>query len=149
MSKLTDSMNKWMDEVKKDLISNYDKKRFRASGDFERQLQSVVTESKAVLYGAKQSYWMENGRQPNKDQSKLIGFALWAGKSFIAQWVKDKGLNLNPIGVAYNIGKKGYSVSDRPNVISEVLNDNKINELRDMIQVYFLDKVKSDVLKKI
>jgi len=140
-----------MDEVKIDLIKNYDKKGFRASGDFEHKLESVVTETKATLYGAKQSYWMENGRKGNKDQTPegLLKFARWGAATFIKQWIKDKGIvGKSAFGIAYAIGKKGYSVSDRPNVISEVLNENKINELRNRIQIYFIDQIKSDILIK-
>ncbi len=152
MSELTDKIKIWMEQTRKDLIKNYDANDFRASGEYERELTYEVSDTKgikAIMYTAKQAYWMENGRRPNKDQSKegLRKFAVWAGKTFIAQWIADKNFAADPIAVAYSIGKKGYSVSDRQNVISEVLTDERLNELLKMIDGYFKYKIKSDILK--
>jgi hypothetical protein len=151
MSLLTDKINIWMDEVKKDLIEKYDIQGFRASGKYEKELQSVVTETKSILYGAKHSYWMENGRNPNKDQSKeaINHFVRWFGHYRMKQWLEYKGITGNPYTLARKIATKGYSVSKRPTVISGVLNEDRIKKLTDMITVYFVGEIKSNVLKNL
>jgi hypothetical protein len=150
MNELNVKIQKWMDEVKRDLISNYDKKGFRASGKYEKDLESVITDNRATLYSAKHAYWMENGRRPNKDQSKegLKKFVGWAGSTFLKKWLEDKKLAVNPYALAYKIGTQGYTIGGgRNRVISGVINDEKIKELLTIVKDYMVGKVRSDILK--
>ena len=120
------------------LKNNYLKMGLQASGNWPKQLKDEVTQKGSniniSIYGEQYTGALINGRSRNKnnDKESLRKFAGWAGSTFIAKWVKDKGLNLNPYAVAYSIGEKGINVPNKYNtgkLISDVINEKSINDL--------------------
>lgn len=94
------------------LIPKFKELNMNASGEW---IASLETERRGlkegVIRGRDYSYWLVNGRNPNQDQSPeaLRKWAVWAGNTFIKDWVRNKGLSADPIAVAMSIAKKGTS----------------------------------------
>jgi hypothetical protein len=92
------------------LIPKFKELNMNASGKW---IASLETErrgtNEGVIRGIDYSYYLVNGRGANKDQSLegLRKWAVWAGNTFIKDWVQAKGLTANPIAVAMSIAKKG------------------------------------------
>jgi hypothetical protein len=147
--------NNWADNSIEGLKKSYEDKHIKASGRWGKSLQKKVSESNGkinvVIEGEQYTGVFVYGRRKNKNnsQKQIRNFAVWAGNSFIKQWVKDNGLNLNPIAVAYNIAKNGIEVpnnfGNNGKVISDVINDKSIKELVDSIGSVYLGKVSTDI----
>ena len=124
---------------------------FRASGKFEDELETKVKQEdnnyKIQILGSAHTYFMENGRQPNKNQSPdaIKSFVGFAGSTFLADWVNNKGLTINPFAVAYVIATEG--TKHKEPIISSVINDESINELLERVSGNLISDVKSDVMK--
>ena len=94
------------------LIPKFKELNMNASGKWSASLE---TERRApnvgVIRGIDYSYYLSKGRGANQDQSPeaLRAWAVWAGNTFIKDWVRNKGISANPIAVAMNIAKKGTS----------------------------------------
>ena len=94
------------------LIPKFKELNMNASGKWIASLETERRSNKeGVIRGIDYSYWLSKGRNPNSDQSPeaLRAWAVWAGNTFIKDWVRNKGLAADPIAVAYNIAKKGTS----------------------------------------
>ena len=146
-------INKWLSEVKSDLIDNYYRLKLKASGNWPNQLKEdlIIGKDKynAIIWGEKYTGAIEYGRLPNKNQDSksIMAFTGWAGSTFIKKWVKDKGLNLNPYAVAYKIAKEGWKVPNRFNeggLVSDVM-DKKIPELEKTLVFGFVEQIRTDL----
>lgn len=113
--------------VDKFLIPRFKELGMNASGEWIKSLEvELRSPNEAVIRGRFYSYWLARGRGANADQSPeaLSRWAVWAGNTFIKEWVKAKGIAANPIAVAYNIAKKGTkSKRTRGTTLLEVLTE--------------------------
>jgi len=143
-----------LEQVKKDLVKSYNEKGLRASGNWERELESFYKQTsngyKFGIYGANYTDVLQNGRNKNIKQTPegLKAFVGWAGSTFLKQWVEDKGLNISPFAVAWKIAREGVKVPNRFNkggLVSDVINDETIQEFIDIIKFDQLVSLKSDV----
>lgn len=125
----------WMVDLKADLIKEYSALGLRASGNWAEQLEetSKPTSSgyKAIMLGEQYTGAITDGRSANADQSPeaLKAWAGWAGSTFIKDWVENKGLDLSPYAVAYNIAKNGWSVPNNHNaggLLSNVITKDRL-----------------------
>ncbi len=146
---LETDIGSWLDERKAALVSNYNAMGLKASGGWEQELNATVEVTpqriKAKIDGAHYTHYLVHGRKPNKNQSKLVGFALWAGNTFIKDWVEQKGIMANPIGVAYNIGKKGIEVPNRHNngrLVTDAFPESEITALMRLVINHFQTSIK-------
>jgi len=144
---ITDEMNATKDLVAK----SYHDKGLRASGKFERDLEVVIEEQtgviKARLLGSAHSYYMQYGRRPNAEQTakqaRSLGYIL-------EQWVKDKGISVNPYAAAWKIVREGIKVPNTYNsggVISDVVNDKWIEGISNKLIARQTELINSDILK--
>ena len=149
---IAEKVKEYGDKAVKDLIDNYNKLGLRASGRYARELKSVVTTSgtktNLTIIGPIESYFMEQGRAPNKVQShqavKNLGW-------YLQQWVADKGINVNPYAAAHKIVYQGITVPNPNNpggVISDIINDQWFSELNKIIGFDVITRIESDVLKQ-
>ena len=147
---ITDTVEKYFDQTVKQLIENYDKLGLRASGRYAKELKSIVTQQgtriTAQIIGPAESYYMEQGRGPNKDRShqavKNLGMIL-------EQWVVDKGIDVNPYAAAHKIVNEGIKVPNPFNpggVISDVIDDQWFDDLYDLLKFDIVEDIRSDVL---
>jgi hypothetical protein len=144
---ITDEMN-----ATKDLVANsYRDKGLKASGKFEQDLEVVIEEQtgviKARLLGSSHSYYMQYGRRPNAEQTakqaRSLGYIL-------EQWVKDKGISVNPYAAAWKIVREGIKVPNTHNsggVISDVVNDKWIEGISNKLIARQTELINSDILK--
>lgn len=151
MKTVLEQINAWLSDKKTAILDNYNTMHFRASGKFEAELETKVEQEennyKIQILGSAHTYFMENGRQPNKNQSAgaIKAFVGWAGSTFLADWVNNKDLIINPFAFAYAIATTG--TKHKEPIISSVINDKSINELLKLISGKLITEVKSDVLK--
>ena len=139
-------------ELTRQLIAkSYSDKGLKASGKFEKSLEVITSQSgnniKSTLMGAFHSYFMENGRQPNREQG--IQQARSLGK-ILEQWVKDKGISVNPYAAAWKIVREGIKVPNKHNpggVVSDVINAQWLDNLEAKLREHTILNIKSDMLK--
>lgn len=108
----TEEINSILREVvDKFLIPRFDELKMNASGQWKDSLQTEYDQASKIgkIKGMDYTRFLTIGRNPNADQSEeaLRAFAVWAGNTFIGDWVRDKGISADPIAVAYSIGKNG------------------------------------------
>jgi len=138
VSKLSELIESEFDQTSKDLAAQYRSLGLRASGEYERSLESRVNEQgeniKAVIMGAHYARYMEEGRGPNKRQDRgMIAFIYVK----LLEWMKVKGVtDINPWMAARKIVREGIKVPNRFNkggVISGVINEQWMDDLNDKI----------------
>lgn len=149
-------INKALGQTKKELVDSYNSKKLRASGKYEKDLETYFNETPTGynfgILGAKHAEYMQNGRLQNRNQDRkaLKRFVGWAGSTFLKQWVKDKGLNISPFAVAWKLAIEGSEVPNQYNkggVISDVINDSLTQRFIDAIKFAHIESMKSDVRK--
>jgi hypothetical protein len=148
----------WLNNIERDLVVNYDRLGLRASGEWERSLEQFAKFEngfiKVGIRGADYTKQLEAGRRPNKDQSDegLKAWVGWAGSTFLDEWVKNKGLNLNPYAVAWKIAREGWDVPNPNNtggLVSDVVNRNRMLDLIRDVSKSIIAEFKSDVISKL
>ena len=147
---------KWTGETAMDLVSNYQRLGLKASGQWSRDLETRI-EEKGTKYtitflGSKYTEQLILGRRPNKNQNKeaIRKFVGWAGSTFLADWVKNKGLKISPFAVAYKIAREGIQVPNANNpgtILSNVFSEDRINELLKTLSMSIVTEVRSDIKK--
>lgn len=138
------------------VIDNFLKPKFislgmNASGQWLETLEPRVNNGNGEIWGQDYTYWLNNGRGPNKDQSpeKLKAWAYYYGINVIKPWASAKGIVFdNPIAVAYNIAK--YGTKSRPERIDflDVLSSQEvISYIYSQLQKGFTVEI-NKILKK-
>jgi hypothetical protein len=152
MKTLLDIVMDEMEATKLLIAKSYNDKGLKASGKFERSLEVVAQQNenmiKSKILGAYHTYFMESGRQPNKE--KTIQQARGLGK-ILEQWVKDKGISVNPYAAAWKIVREGIKVPNPHNpggVISDVVNDSWLDNIASKLREQIIEQIQSDVLKQ-
>lgn len=149
-------VNKWLSDIEKDLVANYDKLGLRASGDWAKSLEPFTEinpgKIKLGILGNNYTRWVENGREPNKDQSEkgLKAWVGWAGSTFLKKWVEDKQININPFAVAWKIAREGWEVPNPNNaggLVSDVVTRERMRELNKSLMLSVIENFKSEIIK--
>jgi len=151
-------VSEWLDDVKDDLVKNYDKLGLRASGNWERKLkpfQKVDSRSiKAGIKGERYTGALENGRKPTST-SRAGSPTL---REAIRVWIDDKRIipkgNITKDSLAYLIARKihekGINVPNKFNkggLISDVVTKERMNKLNEQLTLFYINDFKSDVIK--
>lgn len=151
-------VNKWLKDVQDDLIKNYDKLGLRASGRWAKSLEPFQRREGGVIklgiLGEDYTDYIENGRGPNKNQTKegLRAWVGWAGSTFLAQWVKDKQIDVNPFAVAWKIAREGWEVPNKHNaggLVSDVVTRKRIAGLNRSLVFSLVRDFKSAIIKEL
>ena len=132
----------WLSQLKADLIKAYNESGLKASGEFERQLETEATNEKAILYGAYHSQFMELGRRPGKRPPIAV----------MLKWIEDKKITPSPgmtkkalaFLIARKIGREGIKVPNKynaVNVISKVITDERIMELISQLKFVEVNQI--------
>ena len=134
------------------MIAEYDRLRFRASGNYanslEPQVEQAFNTTKIRMLGSAYAEQMQFGRRPtqNSGNGQL--------KAAILQWISDKGITPREAAmtketlaflIARKIHRKGYSIAGREGVISNVITDEWIKELLKRAGEVELNRVTSDI----
>jgi hypothetical protein len=154
MSELETKINDALEQVKKELVNSYNSKGLRASGKWEKELESFYQNTgngyQLGILGASYSEQLQNGRLPNKNKSPegLRAWVGWAGSTFLKDWVKDKGLDISPFAVAWKIAREGVKVPNSFNkggLVSDAINDETIQRFIEIIKFDQVVSIKSDI----
>lgn len=152
------TVQQWLDDTLKALITSYETEGRKASGNWANQLEGV-NERKGdsiivTILGEKYTGAFETGRKPNTDQSPeaIKRWVGWAGNTIIADWVSDKGLSINPFAVAYKLATKGVEIPNRFNtgdMVGRTINDSRIKELIKAVGFAQSVELTSDVIRRL
>ena len=166
MIRVDDILNKWGKALTDRLVNDIQTKMIERKGSMG-QFSSTVNASgkladsityKVDVYRLKVQgndyiYYLQNGRGPNKNQSKeaLWKFAGWAGSTFIKDWINDRGLDLNPFAVAYNLGKNGSSIfqAGGSDLVSGIFNEALQDSIEDDFSKLVASEISSEILKMV
>lgn len=133
--------------VDKFLIPRFNELKMNASGQWIDSLRTDFDRSTKIgtIKGMDYTRFLTIGRNPNADQSEeaLRAFAVWAGNTFIGDWVRDKGITADPIAVAYSIGKNGTTWKRRggSNLLEVFQEQKTIDFIRSKIKGIVTPKV--------
>lgn len=142
----------YMVDATKELVSKYKLMGLRASGKFERGLSVTVDDLgndsvRAFIESEGHVVFMEQGRKGNSDKSfqqvRNLGWHL-------QQWVKDKGIDVNPYAAAYKIVHEGIRVPNPYNqggLVESVINDQWFKGLIDELSEAFIDDIKVETVQ--
>lgn len=151
MKSIIDMVTDEMNATKELVAKSYRDKGLKASGKFERDLEVIIEQSggniKARMLGSYHTYFMEGGRSPNKEQTAKQARGLG---HILEQWVKDKGISVNPYAAAWKIVREGIKVPNSHNpggVISDVVNDTWLQRISDKLVSRQVEIIKSDILR--
>jgi hypothetical protein len=144
----------WLSYLKADLIKEYERLGLRASGSYERELEYITQGNKAIMYGAHHSQFMQSGRRktekgPGKGEGKL--------SEIILKWIDDKKItprnNISKKALAFLIARKihreGIKVPNVHNlggVISNVITDERIDQLLQQLQFIEVNAITTDII---
>src|SRR5690606_24255680 len=87
------------------LIPKFRELGMPASGEWEQNVQARSNE----IWGRDYTEYLVQGRPPNeaRGHEALAKWAVWAGNTFIKDWAIAKGVNIDPIAIAYKIAREG------------------------------------------
>ena len=151
MSIISDYLDNEFELLKNEVISKYDEKGMRASGDFAESLETSIEETSigytARLFGNDYAYQLENGRNAGKQPPSEV----------IEKWIYDKGIasqiegNISVSSLAFliarKIGREGWNRENYGgvNLISEVITSERIQKIIDRVgevfTIQFSDKI--------
>lgn len=91
------------------LIPKFYELNMNASGQWVRSLETDAEKAVGVIKGQDYTKYLVQGREPNQDQDpkKLRAWAYYYGTTVIADWAKAKGIDIDPIAIAYKIAREG------------------------------------------
>lgn len=113
------------------VIPDFDARNHNASGQWKRSLGVRAETTRGVITGMDYTEFLTRGRGKNDDQSPeaITHFVRWAGHYIFKDWVKNKGLNLNPYVVAYNIAKEGTKIPKlQQNTFLKILETKEVED---------------------
>lgn len=145
-------LNEWSENRKKELIDKYKSMGLKASGKFEKGLNTETHISGTKIWTVPHTWYMVNGRNPNvkQDDVSLKKWVRWAGSTFLKKWVDDKGITASPFTVAWKIAREGIKVPNRYNegdLVSAVLNKSTFDILIKEIGIWEVKEIKSEIVK--
>lgn len=145
---IKETISEWLGETQELMVKKYDELGFRASGDWEKSLENEVIEGSGkytgTISGANYTYWMEHGRKPGK----------FPPRSAILKWINDKGIiaeGISQNSLAFLISRKiaNEGTKVRPGIVSDVITQQRVQELFSKIGQVFINEVRSDVIKEL
>lgn len=158
MNEALEIVEGWNAENRILLINKYDALGLRASGQWAQSLEDKAeldnTGILATMTGEDYTGAIAYGRSPNQDQSEaaIKSWVGWAGSTFLADWVKDKGLSISPYAVAYKIARQGWEVPNAHNrggLLDEVVNEKRIQILKDRLGEFFTTTIMDTMIKNL
>ncbi len=142
-------VEEWLSETTTALIEKYNRLGLRASGEWEQSLKGTQEETetgvKVIILGAKYTEQLSIGRRPGKMPPRQV----------ILNWIREKNIQseLKQQTLAYliqrKIGTEGIKVPNKYNaggLVSDVLTNERINELIKNVGNVVLREQRSDIL---
>ena len=140
------------ESLKADLITAYDAKGMRASGNFANELEVIQpTTTRVQLWGADYAQQLETGRQAGR----------FPPINAIKQWIQNKGIANRLNGeitvsqlaflIARKIAREGWKRQGYGGVdlISEIVTDQRMQKIIDQVGLEKVSEVQSEIIKLI
>ena len=142
MTQAAEIVRNYMVQTTQDLVRSYTEKGLKASGKYEKGLTYKVEDDGKKIHAVIESeghvWFMEKGRKPNKQQTAKQARSL--GK-ILEQWVRDKGIDVNPYAAAWKIVREGIDVPNQNNpgkVVEDVVTNEWYDELVEQLRQHFI-----------
>jgi len=149
MTGAAEIVRSYMVQTTRDLVRSYNEKGLKASGKYEKGLTYTVEDDGKKIHAVIESeghvWFMEKGRGPNKQQTAKQARSL--GK-ILEQWVKDKGIDVNPYAAAWKIVREGIDVPNKNNpdkVVEDVVTNVWYDELVEQLRQHWIFVVQTQV----
>lgn len=152
---IADKIQAWCDDSLTRLVQEYDAQGRRASGQWEKDLESKVERTikgyKVSILGSHYSYFMEKGRKPNKNQEwgyvrKVAGWMANSQDGPIYEWCQHKNISVDyAFPIAVKIIQEGYE--GRP-LASKIITSEWAGQLIKNIGFFYVEQLKSDVINE-
>ncbi len=142
MTQAAEIVRNYMVQTTQDLVRSYTDKGLRASGKYEKGLTSTVEDDGKKIHAVIESeghvWFMEKGRNPNRQQTARQARSLG---HILEQWVRDKGIDVNPYAAAWKIVREGIDVPNKNNpgkVVEDVVTNEWYDELVEQLRQHFI-----------
>lgn len=149
MTGAAEIVRSYMVQTTQDLVRSYTEKGLKASGKYEKGLTYTVEDDGKKIHAVIESeghvWFMEKGRRPNKQQTAKQARSL--GK-ILEQWVKDKGIDVNPYAAAWKIVREGIDVPNKNNpgkVVEDVVTNEWYDELVEQLREHWIFVITTQV----
>lgn len=149
MTQAAEIVRSYMVQTTQDLVRSYTEKGLKASGKYEKGLTYTVEDDGKKIHAFIESeghvWFMEKGRGPNKQQTAKQARSL--GR-ILEQWVKDKGIDVNPYAAAWKIVREGIDVPNKNNpgkVVEDVVTNEWYDELVERLRQHWIFVVQTQV----
>ena len=149
MTGAAEIVRNYMVQTTQDLVRSYTEKGLKASGKYEKGLTYTVEDDGKKIHAVIESeghvWFMEKGRRPNKQQTAKQARSL--GR-ILEQWVKDKGIDVNPYAAAWKIVREGIDVPNKNNpgkVVEDVVTNEWYDELVEQLRQHWIFVVQTQV----
>lgn len=122
------------------LIPRFRELGMPATGEWEQNAHARVNE----VWGRDYTEYLVNGRPPNENQDPeaLRRWAVWAGSTFIKDWAQAKGVPIDPIAIAYKIGRDGTDWYPNGSDLLEVLESQEVTDyIREQLTIFITAQV--------
>lgn len=82
------------------------------------------------IWGRDYTEYLVDGRPPNtnQDPKAMKAWVGWAGSTVLNDWVRNKGLNINPYAVAWKIAREGNNYYPNGTDLLEVLDSEEVRD---------------------
>jgi len=142
MTQAAEIVRNYMVQTTQDLVRSYTEKGLKASGKYEKGLTYTVEDDGKKIHAVIESeghvWFMEKGRKPNRQQTARQARSL--GK-ILEQWVRDKGISVNPYAAAWKIVREGIDVPNQNNpgkVVEDVVTNEWYDALVERLRQHFI-----------
>jgi len=149
MTGAAEIVRSYMVQTTRDLVRSYNEKGLKASGKYEKGLTYHVEDDGKKIHAVIESeghvWFMEKGRGPNKQQTAKQARSL--GK-ILEQWVKDKGIDVNPYAAAWKIVREGIDVPNKNNpgkVVEDVVTNEWYDGLVEQLREHWIFVITTQV----
>lgn len=116
---------------------------YNSSGSLANSGEYKLDNNELTILANYYLYWGIYGRNEKRTPPPI---------SNIEQWIKEKGLNLNPWAVRNSIAKNGSSIFQQwnkspSNLLETIPLDDLLNELQNKLGDRFIESLSTDLLK--
>lgn len=139
--------------IDKYLIPKFNELNMNASGKWIESLDTDAGSNVGHIKGQHYTQYLVEGRGPNEDQdpAKLRAWAYYYGTTTIAKWARAKGIDINPIAIAYKIAREGTTWGKKGGSdLLEVLESDEVKAfIARELAGYVSEQIQADFFKRI
>ena len=139
--------------IVKELVEKYDSLGMRATGQWERRLQTFIAwqEGKIIakIVGEDYTYYMQHGRKDGK-LPPIRAIEAWIQAKGIQPIEKKMKISSLAFAIAHKIGQMGtrrFQNNGKPEFIDDVITPERIQSIIDKVGEGYIIQFSSDIIK--